>query len=642
MRTKATLFLLVLVAGLAAVAYHFNREWDAKRAAAASRVHVLGPDAVDLDFLRIEFRDRPGAIVLEKQPAGWELSVPVRWPANFFAVNRLLSQLQYLERESSFALEGGGQALADYGLDPPECVLTYGRRGERSRLEIGRTTDVGGRLYVRPAGANRVHVVNRALVDSLRLPLEEFRSSAVFAMPLFEVRSWNVQLAEAGNLRVWLSRVGDKWRMDTPVQARADKTAVETLLNDILGARVVRFETGATDLNLLRLATPAFTITFEGSTGRESLLIGAPVEGEEGVRTYYAKRDDNPTVFIIQAPFLGELRDAQLGLRDRRLLELDRARVQTVSILPLGRPAVTLQKLETGAWQVVSRTEERGLVTLPGDAALIEALLSGIADLRAVPQDGFVTDAPSAADLADTYALASPTWQIVVTERTAEAGHETRAHTVLLGGAERPGAPRVYARIADAPSVYLVDRGLADDLGPDLRHYRSRQLQQLPEGARISSLTLRRLSADEPVLSHGLASLDQRWVEALAAEPEPRRNALVALIGQLRNLHARDFVLTEFSSAVPPAEENRPWTWLLEAGITLEGGAGQRASNFRLYLDDYRGGADLLCASPDLGVVFHADQSFLDAFRALIDPRPDPGPPPPFAPAPGAPAAAGG
>ena len=184
----------------------------------------------------------------------------MRWPANPFAINRILSQLQFLERETSFPVKdigSSGQTLADFGLDPAEVVLTY-RSGDLAHdLKIGRVTDIGNRLYMLAPDEERIHVVNRSLLDSLNIGFEDLRSSAVFSTPVFEIHSWNLQMRSAGNLRVRLTRRGDTWIFETPIRARANRAAVESTLAQIVDLKVKSFVgEGGGDLNLLGLVNP--------------------------------------------------------------------------------------------------------------------------------------------------------------------------------------------------------------------------------------------------------------------------------------------------------------------------------------------------------------------------------------------------
>jgi hypothetical protein len=639
MRTKATLFLLVLVAGLGAYVYFFP-PWPTQADPNRGETSSILPEAAGVDYLSIAFTDRPGALVLEKTGGAWRLSEPVKWPANVFAVERLIKQLQLLRKESSFPVpksEPGAQPLSDYGLAPPEGVLVWGRRGERGSLLVGKRTEFGNRLYLRRKDGDWIHVVSDSLLAALRMDLADFRSDDVFTLQPFEVRSWNVQITEAGNLRVWLTRQGEKWRFDRPVGARADRAAVETLLGRILrGVKVVSFVQGASDPTLLGLANPAFRITVEGPGQRESLLIGNRAPESAGENAYYAQREETtgggaPTVFVVHADFLDELRNIQLGLRDRRVIEFDPQRVLSLAITPAGRPPITLQKLEDGRWQVVSREGEHGLATLPGDGEVVQGLLRELAELRTVETGGFVSDAPMPVAL-EEYGLTLPAWRIVLTESVGGGSSEVRVRALALGAASAASAGReVYARVEDEGFVYLVDRALADDCSAEPHHYRDRRILRIPDDARLASLALDDLGTGETVLAVALASPDQTWEQALAGLPEARRAAVAELIARLGGLRARAFLAPAFDSAGPGGEDKRAWAWLLQGTIAPAPGTNAQYPPFKLHLGAFTAGTEWAAGSVDLDLVFSLDQALIDALAPLLVQRADPGPPPPGA-----------
>lgn len=623
MRTKATLFLLVLVAGLGAVAFYL-RDYDTDEEFQNNRVYVLGSEAVDLDFLDIRITGQE-PITLEKTEGRWNLTHPVSWPANVFAVNRLLNRLLSIKRDTSFpvsSLEENGQTLADFGLDPAQGELIYGRRGEQGKLLIGRATETSDRLFVMRVGDTRIMVARDSLLRAVKVQLEEIRNSGVFSIPMTDVNQWNIQLAESGNLRVWIARENEDWTLETPVRARASKAAVETLLGGVLALNVQSFlNNERADLNALGLANPSLTVTIEGPGTRESLLIGNRVTGSETPNVYYAKRENNPTLFTTEIGMVSELRNVQLGLRDRRLIDLDAESIQTITITPAGLTDILLQRLETG-WQVVSRQQGRGLTTSPGDNELITALVGQISQLKAAPERGFVSDAPSDPQLEEFGLKGRPNWQIKLTGQS----DEQRPQTLILGGRDSSGS-LVYAKTGDAPFVFLVDRGLSDELSVDAHHYRDRRLQELPEGARITALTITRLKTDEPVFSVSLPPGAANWEPVFEELPREQRAAAAAFISQLRNLRAKRIVANEFTSSIPGTLDDRPWTWLVEATIVLRGGVEQQDTVFKLYVDDYAGGPDLLAGASELNLVFEAGPEFIDALTPLIFDRADPGPP---------------
>ncbi|HEY8933250.1 MAG TPA: DUF4340 domain-containing protein, partial [Rariglobus sp.] len=152
MRTKVTLILILLNVALLAVIFYARHEMEAGQELARLKNRVLGPEAVGIDSLEITSAGIDRKIRLERASdnAPWELKAPINWPANDFAVRRIIHELEFLEAETSFPvadLKKNGQSLADYGLNPSRLTLTFtrsspssGASGAPTRLEIGDTT----------------------------------------------------------------------------------------------------------------------------------------------------------------------------------------------------------------------------------------------------------------------------------------------------------------------------------------------------------------------------------------------------------------------------------------------------------------------------------------------------------------------
>ncbi|RKX33515.1 MAG: hypothetical protein DRP71_10225 [Verrucomicrobia bacterium] len=638
MRTKITLFLLLLVGTLILFIVYIEPEWDAEKRFQENRLQILGAEAAEIDYLRISTPTNAEGPELEKSNGSWELTRPVRWPANPFAVNRILSQLQFLERETSFPVDdigNSGQTLADFGLEPPEIVLTYRTRGVTHDLKIGRVTDIGNRLYMLAPDEERIHVVNRSLLDSMSISFENLRSSAVFSTPVFEIHSWNLQVRSAGNLRIRLTRRDNSWIFETPIRARANRAAVETTLGQIVDLKVKSFVgEGGGDPSLLGLVNPDLRLTVEGGSSRQSVLIGNPVPGGSDDE-FYAKKEDNPTVFTLEIPFLDTLRTAQVVLRERRLFSLEPDELQSILITREGGESVTLQKLENGIWQVVTRGADQALQTMPGDQAIIQRLVDSLLWVQALPDNGFVSDAPSAADL-ERFGLSIPLWEVEVRARPSDQPNEpvsgapapeTITEKLLIGGFEGTGTDHLHAKMEGpgAPFVYLIRSDILRQLRSRSVSYRDRSLQQLPEGARITALRISKLGTEEVAFSAELLTDGASWETSLGSLPTDTRDAAQTLVELLRNLEARTFLGSEFTPYVVLAGEQRPWSYLLEATIVLAGGPGSQTTPFRLYLAEVTGGTTLIAGAPELGLVFEARQDFVDAFSALVFDRHDPG-----------------
>jgi hypothetical protein len=671
MRTKVTLILLFLNVALFFFIFRFEREWRTEQAMLEARKRVLGPEAANIRSLEIAGAPGTEPIRLERRGEGWTLTSPLEWPANHHAVQVILNELKLLEHEASFTvadLERNGQTLAEFGLETPRLTVTFragstdtsAEPGPPRTLGIGDETPVGNRLYVLSPDGARVHVVGRTLLDSLRLPPEQLRAPTFFTIPFFEVRSLSVQTATPANLRTRVRRgEGDRWMLENPIVARANRTAVQLAINNLNALETRAFlgtERSNPDLaEKAGLGSRALRITLEGTNRRETLLLGAdigrlPVAEDPNAEPdfeMYARLEnelgDRSPVFSVAVPaiLLKTLRNAQVELRDRRILDLEHRTITAVTLSAPGLPDLTLQRLDAGpagtSWQMIRRDQTNGAATIPADREVVERLLVHLQALSAREPDGFVTDAPGAPDL-ESWGLATPRQadRVITVNLTGGPEGAPESLTLLLGAA-RDGL--VYAKLAAQDSVFLVDPLILRATPVVPRVYRERLLRDLPAGARLTAIVLRK-TADGSTIYERTLEGSETWEQALANEPEARRTALLSLRDQLRTLRAQAFVLDTFPPTIPVNGEETVWSYRLDATLSLVGGDGGQATTSSLYFSERLGGSTQLVGSPDLqgGVVFEATQTLLDALWTLIYGPRDPGPPatlpPPPAPVP--------
>jgi hypothetical protein len=633
MRTKVTLVLLFLNVALV----YFIFQFLIIPPPPAHTRKVLPRQIAALDRLEIRPAGVATPLVLEKHGDNWFLGAPYDWPADRNAVERLVNELLLLENETSFdvaQLGNTGQKLSDYGLDPAAIVLHLGAGDRKFELKIGAATQVQNRLYVLDPDGTRIHVVGRSIVEALQLGPDQFRSTTIVDIPVFEARSLAVQFPAPGNLRIRLARTPQtqRWTFESPIQTRADKNAVELALNRIHELAVASFLDTPPAVGTTGLDNPAFRLTVEGTQRRAILLLGAPVSAEarpgitRAETEMYAKLEDRATVFTVNVSddLLDDLRSAQTKLRERRLLDFDPARLTALSITAPGQPEVTLQRLETGAWQVLARQGTEAAQPQAADPAVVARLIEQLGQLRAV---AFHSDAPFPVDL-EQWGFNRAEREVVL-NLTPEPPAQAASATLLLGVTTNAGGqPLTYARVADAQFVYQVRSAILDELPVVARHYRLRTLRDLPPGARITGVALRRLADGTTVFARDLAA-GQTWETSLAAEKPELQSAVQQLLGELRTLRARDFVRDTFAATLEIDGQPQPWVYQLDVTIALSGaGEAERTTTSTLLLGERQGGTSLLVGSAEFNTVFHATQPFLDSAFALTFGSRDPGPPP--------------
>jgi len=635
MRTKVTLVLIFLNVTLFVFIFKFERGWRTDQTQRESRRRVLGPETASIRQLRIS---GPGVATIELVRSGgqWALTSPINWPANPHAVNRILNELQFLEHETSFSvaeLERNNQSLADYGLEPPRLTIEFipsrvpsgnatpaNAESPPITLQVGDETKVGNRLYLLSPQRDRVHVVGLSLARSLNLPLEELRSDNVFSIPLFETRSLNLQNAAASRVRI-----------------RQDGKQVELTIGALNALRVHHFLPTSTNAPETSTINADLRISLVGNNRQETLIllneIKAPASSsapnpnndtpEEG-RTvpFIAALEGKSTRFVVEMPepLLRTLRNAQDTLREPRILDFEPESLTAVTLSAPNQTPLTLQQLRSSAdghntWQIVRSSTDQSPQLQPVDPQRMQALIQ---TLRRLSAQRFVSDAPSDADL-ENWGFNRPEREITLTLNPPENSPssvrgsstivtgEPQTLRLQIGRATEP-SPHLYARLNSARFVYEIPAELLEQTTPDPLNYRQRLLRELPESARLHSLTLTDLGSGTVVFETGMDDESEK-----ATAPEVNR-----LFAALRQLEATSFVQDHFSETVFAAGAERPWRWQLDATVRLPSGRGdEQSETSRLFLTERLGGDLQLAGSPELGLVFAINQTLLDALWPL-------------------------
>ena len=612
MRKQLTVILILLNLIVFAVFYLFEKggrapdELDGRK--------IFGAEAVDIDYIRISGEKLGPDRVLRKVENNWNLTSPYEWPANFFAVSRILHQITFLEKETSFEvqeIEAAGRDLSSYGLENPQLRLEFGKDIKRTSIEIGSTTEIGNRVYILSPDREEIMVIKRDLFDSLLVNLSNLRSQSVFDIPLFEVQTLSLNKSFPTPLRIRISRSGEDWRFEIPFQTRADRAEVETVINGLNSLNVQEFITDAgPDLGDYGLENPQTRLTLEAEDKRQTIEIGNELITPEGDRLYYAKGSENDTVFTIPGLLFDQrLNNAQEALRDRRFVEFEPNSLSTIEITQSNR-SVSLQKLETGAWQVLSRDEDGNITASPADTKILAELVGSLFLLRA---QNFVSDAPSNADL-ENYGFTDP-------QRIIQLKGDTPLK-LIIGDLVEGNARHAYAKLEKDPFIYEVDTSILADFHTRPFNYRLRLLHEEPENAKLVGITISDTETDSIVYNAVLNEVTPTW-EAIAKADEldeEGKESLLSLVEQSLQIEAREFIEDDF--------DNVPWKFRLDLLFESSDNPETPAWVTPLWVTERLTGTNAIAGMENGGHVFYTTQKFIDAFFKLSFTRFDPGPEP--------------
>ena len=510
MRFKLTFLLIALNLALFGYLLYLNKAGSTRDQLGDEARLVLSPSfSARIDHFTVESNALKNDWELRRNEADWEVVEPLRWPANRYAVEQLLFQLKRLRWESRFSvasLEEAGRDLSAYGLGDPALTLRLRGGGEEKVLRLGDPTEIGARLYVLSHDKSKVQVVPRDLLDALRRDPNAFYDPRVFSLSFEETKALQIQDQVTGNVRIRLVRDEEGWKFVSPMETEADDERVRTLLDQWQS-----LETGELlDPEELPVGFSGGTLrlTLEGLNRRETLVLSGTDE-EDG--RFFASRESYPAAFAIPESLVERLRRAQEELREKRFLLSLQDQWNSLEVR-MNERSLTLQKLESGDWQVLYTTEEGNLRTLPAEEQIVAEINTLLGRAEA---SRFVTDAPSEDDLR-RFGLEDPQRRILLRQ-------PEKADVTLLVGGVHPEETLLYATTNTTGSVFLVRPQVLASFPLDPYYYRDRTFWTPSSGKSVQRVEMIHMAAGLDLLKKtseedSLRGKIREWTRDLTVE----------------------------------------------------------------------------------------------------------------------------
>jgi len=319
MRLRTTIMLGVVAIISVALAW---RLYERGPTASASGTRLLlAADALPIEGVRrIRIAKPPLApMIIERRGSAWIETQPFEIPVNPFEIRETILaarqlrstrriELNELLGESSGERTSGG--LEALSLRPPLASITFTMDdGRETTIRLGRL-GVAGRAFVQVGDDQAVFVVGQELHERLLGDgLRSWRERTLFPEASIEVAEIEVR---TGETRTTLSRRGRAWRLESPVETRADASAVMALLQSLARAEADGFVAEAPeDLRSFGLHAPPASISLrwrvpgEPEPRSRTLLIGGAVV--TGGADRYAMIDGRPLVMRVSGSTLGSI-----------------------------------------------------------------------------------------------------------------------------------------------------------------------------------------------------------------------------------------------------------------------------------------------------------------------------------------------
>ncbi len=505
----------------------------AARAAAEPRVLpallTTRPDEVG----RLEIVGGEKPIAFERRAEGrWQMVEPIDAAADPSMVETLALNLKLLQKvRDAGTLREDPKAC---GLDPPaRTVRLFGtdRSSPLAELQVGSVSR--DYRYVREPGATGVEVVESRAIAAVDLPASRWRDRQLVRMPSFQVAT----LAAAGPGRdLRIEREGERWRIASPIRALADESRVEGVVAEVVSLRVAGGDSGfvadgVTDLAPFGLDKPALSVTITPRKGPpQTIQIGKAAPPREDVKgqLYYARRDDQDDVVLVDGGLLKDFGRDPMAFRGRKVAAIDAARAVALRVVNDG-VAVDVVRRRDGTWGRVAPLVDAA------DAAAVDGFLKRLDGLEA--GEMFVPGSVADPQLDRPWAV------VKVWLGAAEGGSETAdaiptrdASMKLELGRRDPIKKAIFARVEGDPTILALPSVFLDGVGFGPLAFRDRRVAAAspPEigrivvqaGARSITLVPRKRGADR---------MAWNLTEPVAAPADPESvGRLLLLLSNLR------------------------------------------------------------------------------------------------------------
>ena len=334
MSWKPTIWIFMLVILTMLFIFVFERKSDSTARALPLEVPLLqlSPEAVT----RLAMTEGDTSVECVRRDGQWFLTRPLEARADEARIKRVIDALDNSRVRETLSPERLVQrhlTLASFGLETPRARILVGNDSRVDEILVGDESPLGDLVYLQIKGASDVLGSICKLSDILPMDLDSIRDRSVFPMGLKKIT--RLELKHSGGFMQLAFREG-QWRIQQPIDTRADNRRVELLLQSLMALRIVSFATAdapADPANYGLMADDAvmqITLTTEGGHAPFMLMVGKIRPDMPSL--VYAKISDVASICSISREVLALQATKVESLRDRRLCAADPAAIVSVML----------------------------------------------------------------------------------------------------------------------------------------------------------------------------------------------------------------------------------------------------------------------------------------------------------------------
>ena len=453
MKFKTTFILLAVFAVLLAVVLIF--ESRGKRIAAAKEQEGLLVNLSSAEIRKIELKREDGTIVLEKNDTGeWRLTAPLDARAEATEADALVSSLAGLRIDRVVEKAVQDKGLRTYGIPQREISIWIKGKDIPVRILIGMENPLDKSLFVKREDDPRVVLVSGDLKTALDKKVFDFREKTIFKFDRADVRGIQVR---AKSVRWEAAHEADAWLFKAPLQAPANKSQLETLLDSLSNLKATEFvseDKKPADIKKFGLDKPEYEVDLAMPAANREVVYSFHKDGGKS----YALTSQSNKIIAFEGSLLADLEKKVDELREKKVLDFSSWEAFKIA-LKKGDFRLTAAKekvKDEETWRLDTAAKDTA------DGTRIEAFIRKIEGLEAA---AFIDNPKSLA----AYGLDKPAAEVIIW--TKDIDNKVKEMSLLVGSVE-PAKDQVVVKNRKLDGLFRVDAAFLEDFPRDAKSWK--------------------------------------------------------------------------------------------------------------------------------------------------------------------------
>jgi hypothetical protein len=435
MKFKPTLILLGVFILLLLVVYFLEFSGQGEDSSEDKLVSLASDDVV-----KIIFDNGEETIQFQKEGEDWLIVEPVEAKGDKYEVDRLSDDFSDLRFER--IVEDVPSDLEKYGIPQKEIALFYDGQDQPVKILIGMENPLDNTFFAKKADETKVVLIPSSLKSLLEKKVFDFRQKDIFKFESDQAKSVKLR---AKDIEWEAEKVNEEWFLRKPVNALAEKSKVNDVLNAISNLKAAAFvseEKNDEEVQRWGLDNPDYEVS-----------IDFPVENRQVTYLLHKEEDSvhatssiSPKILRVDDAVLADLEKEPADLRDKSVADFFSWEAKKLQVRK-GDFSLTLTKDEEDNWQ--SNMPEIQEI----DKEKVQSFLRKMESLEA---EEFIDPPLKLAD----YGLDIPRAEV----RIWAGDEESPTEVIIQIGAEEEESEKAFVKNGRFDYVFMVDSSFIEDL----------------------------------------------------------------------------------------------------------------------------------------------------------------------------------